>query len=75
MGLRGRNTIGAGPIQAHEGQTVQHVHAGTHGRLLRLCMNIARNHPEWRPVGQIERIDAPDGTKQLRQKLVRRAVH
>ncbi len=70
-GLRGSTTIGAGPIEAHPDQTVNHVEAGTHGRLLRLCMNIARNHPEWRPSGRIEVIATPQGNR-LRQKLKRR---
>ena len=70
-GLRGRGTIGAGPIESHPEQTVIYVEAGTQGRLLRLCMNIARNHPEWNPVGRIEVLPTPGGNR-LRQKLRRR---
>lgn len=70
MGLRGRMTIGAGPIETSPTQTVNHVEAGTHGRLLRLCMNIARNHPEWQAIGRIETVVTPQGNR-LRQKLKR----
>lgn len=69
-GLRGRMTIGAGPIESYPGQTETTVEAGTHGRLLRLCMNLARNHPEWRAVGRIEAVVTPQGNR-LRQKLKR----
>lgn len=64
-------TIGTGPIENSPDQKVTHVEAGTHGRLLRLCMNVARRHPQWRAVGAIETIKRPGGKTILRQRLER----
>ena len=69
--MRSAATLGAGPIENSPDQKVHHVQAGTMGRLLRLCMNIARNHPEWRPVGKVEHVKEPDGKTVFKTRLER----
>lgn len=70
MGLRSSSNLGTGLFLADE-QNTTHVCAGTKGRLLRLCMNVAREYPEWRASGPIEEI--PNGRRgfSYRQKLTR----
>lgn len=78
MPKKGIWKLGTGPFLAHPEQTHTTVEAGTEGRLLRLCMNIARNHPEWVPIGPIIRepkVGSHQGKNDpvvLRQKLCRR---
>lgn len=52
-------------------QQVRHVQAGNIGRLVRVCMAVAREEGAWEAVGPVEDIDTPQG-RQFRQKLMRR---
>ena len=69
-GMRSAKTLGAGPIQNAAGQKVAHIEAGSIGRLIKACMNVARNHPEWRATGATEEYDN-DGSKVYRQRIER----
>jgi len=69
--MRSAKTIGSGRIENNSKQTVTHVEAGSVGRLIRLCMNVARNHPEWRAVGIVQKLEKPGGSSVFVQRLER----
>ena len=69
--MKGRKALGAGPIEAQRWQTETTVTAGTLGRLIRLLMNVARNHPEWQAAGRIETYCDPQSGTIYRQRLRR----
>lgn len=59
MPKRGRQSLGLGPIENDPDQTVCHVEAGSVGRLVSACMNVARHHPEWMAKGRVEEVANP----------------
>lgn len=72
MPKKGRGSIGAGCIENDPAQTIHHVEAGTVGRLISACMNIARNHPEWVAKGRVEEVRNPvTGKTTFRTRLER----
>ena len=58
----------AKPSRADE--SARHVQAGNIGRLIRVCMAVAREDSRWCASGAVEEIMTPQG-RQFRQRLVR----